>query len=139
VVLKPQPASACKGLYYKATKLTTLDCLDTGVYRLGGRGYGTAYRWRWSATTGKPAVPEDGSFSINLGNGNLFLRMKGIARPVGKVTTASGTQKTTGTWRYSGGSGAYKGRAGSGTYVFLVKRNATTYLVLAVSLRGTIR
>ncbi len=137
-LMKPLATSACKASYYKPKKLTYIECSDTGVYPFPGRSLGEAYHWRWTATAGSSVVREDGAFSLNVGDGAIFLTMKGTARPVGKVTTAAGTQKTTGTWKYASGTGAYKNKSGSGTYSFLIKRNARTYLVLAIGLKGRI-
>jgi len=138
-VMKPIPTGSCKATYDKTRKVTYIQCQDTGIYRLHRRDYGAAYSWYWAARNGKPpAVTEVGTFSLNLGDGNLFLSLQGTTVPVGKVTTASGAQQTTGTWQAHGGTGLYKNSKGSGTYTFSTKRDASTYLVLALALKGTI-
>jgi hypothetical protein len=137
VALKPIKTRACSSSV--RGKQTLLECLDTGNYRMLGMHFGATYRWRWTLAKGTPTVPEVGSFAINLGNGLLYLTMKGTARPIGKTTASKGAARTRGTWKYLRGTRAYVKRTGTGTYTFDVERTATKYVVLRLALKGTIR
>jgi hypothetical protein len=83
---------------------------------------------RSSATSGSTPV-----------KGVVYLTLNGTFRAIGKVTSASGRGRTVGRWTYVKGTGDYAHLSGSGTYTFDIKRNATTYLVLGLSLKGKIR
>jgi cytochrome c5 len=139
--LKPIKAAACKARSGKVNGKaeTDINCQDTGLFQgAPRRNTGAAYSWYWRMRSGKP-VKEVGTFTLNFGNGVVYLSLKGTFRTVGKATKTRGVGRTTGKWRFMRGTGAYKGGAGSGTYRLDMSRNATTYRMLNVKLTGSVR
>jgi hypothetical protein len=93
------------------------------------------HAWLWTRhTSGRTG--ELANFSVNLGNGIALLTLTGSMQPVGKVTPQSGHAITTETRKTRPGTGVYKALTGTGTYTFEIKRTATRYTLLKLTLRG---
>ncbi len=137
VTLRALKGNACKSTVVKATKETYISCSDVGRFRGAPAGGGASYAWRWR-TRGK-ATSELGNLGINLGHGFAYFRLSGAFRPIGKVTTARGVARTTGTLRFLQGTFDYKGKTASGTYTFDVIRDAKTYRTLRLQIQALLR
>ena len=140
-MLKPIKGSTCKVTTGKVQgkNETDIACQDIGLFQGSPRNNsGTGYSWRWTSRPGE-ATKEVGNLLLNFGKGTVLLSVKGTFRSVGKATKTSAVALTKGTWRVKSGTGAYKGVTGSGSYRLDLRRNATVYKLLKVTLSGTVR
>jgi hypothetical protein len=140
IVLKPIATNSCKSATGKVNgkDATQLQCSDAGVFDGRPRRGGVANSWLWTLYKSSPST-EVSNLNINFGNGEVDLRLTGRTRVIGKVTTDSGHALTTGSWRLrKAGTGVYKRLAGRGTYSFDIRRNATRYLSLTMTLHGSL-
>lgn len=137
VVLKPITFKSCKSVSgkLKGRQVTQIQCTSTGTLtgrpRLGGVGSG----WLWTQYPSGKAT-ETANVGINFGNGIVNLALTGSVKVIGTSTPQAGHAVTTGTWKLKSGTRAYKGLAGTGTYTFDFKRNATRYTAFTMTLRG---
>jgi hypothetical protein len=139
ILLKPIATKHCRAVTgkLKGEEVTQVQCSDPGVMRGLPRLGGASNGWLW---TRHPSGRTDelANFSVNFGNGIALLTLTGSMQPVGKVTPQAGHAITTGTWKTRPGTGVYKALTGTGTYTFEVKRTATRYTILKLTLRGNL-
>ena len=136
VTLRPLKTNACKAGTYQGG-MSDLACSDSGTFKGKPVPGKASYAWRWTSKNG--ATEEVGNLGLNLGNGLLYLRLKGAFKPIGKVTLDKGVARTTGKVSFLQGSFAYKRRTASGTYTLDLVRDAKTYRTLKLTLHAIVR
>jgi hypothetical protein len=140
IVLKPIATKSCKSVtgLLKGERVSQIQCIDTGTLSGRPRRGGVSNGWLWTLHQKKP-TEEAANLGVNFGNGVANFTLVGSVKVIGKSTTQSGHGITTGTWKMKRGTGAYKGLTGTGTYTFDIRRTATRYISLTMTLRGSLR
>jgi hypothetical protein len=140
IALKPIAIKSCKSGTgrLEGERVTQIQCTSSGVLRGLPRLGGVSNGWLWTL---RPAgrTDEIANLGVNFGNGVATLALTGSVKVIGASTATSGHAITTGIWKLKQGTGVYKGLRGRGTYSFDIKRTATRYISLTMTLHGVLR
>jgi hypothetical protein len=135
VVLRAFKTKACNATRYGTG--SNISCGDVGAFRGTPSSGKASYSWRWTTKGG--VTREVGNLGLNLGNGLLYLRLRGTLKTVGKATATRGVARTTGRVTFFRGSFAYRGKTATGTYTLDLVRDATTYRTLKLTVHAVVR